>query len=105
MDIRMTAESIRVRNPEGTRRSVLDAAERLFAERGFAGTSMRDITRASGVSQPLIHHHFGSKESLYTAVRRRVCEEYTTRYPEATRVTDQPVDVRSELERLFEFLR
>jgi TetR/AcrR family transcriptional regulator len=84
---------------------VLDAAERLFADRGFAGTSMRDIAAASGVSQPLIHHHFGGKEALYAAVRRRVSEDYAGLYPEAGRVTDQPVDVRAEIERIYEFLR
>jgi TetR/AcrR family transcriptional regulator len=94
----------RIRNPERTRRVVLDAAEGLFAERGFAGTSMRDISRSCGVSQPLIHHHFGTKEDLYLAVRRRVSENYAARFPDVALTTDRPVDVRAELERFFEFL-
>jgi TetR/AcrR family transcriptional regulator len=97
-------EPPRVRNPERTRRSVLDAAERLFAERGFAGTSMRDISRGSGISQPLIHHHFGTKEDLYVAVRRRVSEHYAARFPDVALKTDRPVDVKAELERFFDFL-
>jgi TetR/AcrR family transcriptional regulator len=101
----MGAEPGRARNPKGTRRAVLDAAERLFADRGFAGTSMRDIASASGVSQPLIHHHFGGKEALYTAVRRQVSEDYAAQFPEVGWVTDRPVDVRAELETIYEFLR
>lgn len=101
----MTPESARTRNPEGTKRAVLDAAEQLFAERGFAGTSMRDISDASGVSQPLIQHHFGSKDGLYGSVLRRAVENYAARFPEAARVTDEPVDVQAEIERLFQFVR
>ena len=100
----MATESVRVRNPDRTRRVVLDAAEELFAAAGFAGTSMRDIARRSGVSQPLIHHHFGTKEDLYLAVRRRVSEDYAARFPDVALNTDLPVDVRAELERFFEFL-
>jgi AcrR family transcriptional regulator len=43
---------------------ILDAAEKLFAERGFAGTSVRDIVRASDSSPPSLYHFFGSKENL-----------------------------------------
>ncbi|MEM9445699.1 MAG: TetR/AcrR family transcriptional regulator [Verrucomicrobiota bacterium] len=62
----------RERNPEKTYSSILRSAERLFARKGFAGTSMSQIAEASGVSQPLIHHHFGNKESLYRAVKSDV---------------------------------
>lgn len=51
---------------------MLNAAEQLFAHRGFAGTSMSQIAESAGVSQPLIHHHFGSKERLYTEVKGKV---------------------------------
>ncbi len=101
----MTQGATRVRDPEGTRLRVLDAAERVFAERGFAGTSMRDISVASGTSQPLIHHHFGSKEELYSAVKQRLIEDYNRRLPKAARVKDRPLRVRAEMRRLFVFLR
>src|SRR3954452_6730291 len=101
----MNAEPARVRDPDGTKRSVLDAAERLFAERGFAGTSLRDIATASGVSHPLIQHHFGTKEGLYAAVLRQCGEDYAARFPDLVGVSDQPLDLRAEMERLFGFLR
>lgn len=51
-----------------TRERVLDAAERLFAEQGYAGTSLRSIVAAAGVNLAAIHYHFRSKESLLEAV-------------------------------------
>ncbi|MEN6438234.1 MAG: TetR/AcrR family transcriptional regulator [Syntrophobacter sp.] len=65
----------RGRDPDTTRCSALDAAQRLFAEKGFAGSSMREIAAVSGVSQPLIYYHFGSKEGLYSAVKERLMKE------------------------------
>ena len=100
----MKCEGDRVRDPEGTRAAVLDAAERLFAEEGFAATSMRDISSASGVSHPLIHHHFGSKESLYSAVKRRLKEGYARRFPRAARAVNRPLSVRAEMRRIMAFL-
>ena len=101
--IAMSTAPVRSRDPEGTKRLVLDSAERLFAERGFAGTSIRDVAQASGISHPLIQHHFATKEGLYRAVLRRCGDEYTAQYPEATN-PDQPVDLRAEMTRLFGFV-
>jgi TetR/AcrR family transcriptional regulator len=100
----MKDEGDRARDPEGTRAAVLDAAERLFAEEGFAATSMRDISTASGISHPLIHHHFGSKESLYAAVKRRLVEGYARRFPRAALAVNRPVSVRAEMRRIMTFL-
>lgn len=100
----MTDECHRIRDPESTRTAVVDAAERLFAERGFAATSMRDISAASGVGHPLIHHHFGSKDDLYRAVKRRMVEGYARRFPVAARATNRPLSVRAEMRRLMVYL-
>jgi AcrR family transcriptional regulator len=97
-------ERNRVRDPEHTRALVIDAAERLFAERGFAATSMRDISAASGVSHPLIHHHFGSKEDLYAAIKRRMVEGYARRFPKAARAANRPLSVRAEMRRIMTYL-
>ncbi|MEM7152431.1 MAG: TetR/AcrR family transcriptional regulator [Myxococcota bacterium] len=58
-------------DPEGSRAAILDSAERLFLARGFAGTSMSEIAKASGVTKSLIHHHFGSKQALWREIKRR----------------------------------
>jgi AcrR family transcriptional regulator len=54
-----------------TRERLLDAAERLFAERGFEGASMRALARIAGASLSSTNYHFGTKEALLEAVLRR----------------------------------
>jgi AcrR family transcriptional regulator len=54
-----------------TKEKLMDAAERLFARRGFHGTSVRDITGAAGVDLSLVNYHFGSKHELLAAVIER----------------------------------
>lgn len=57
--------------PEGasfTRPNILDAAEATFAERGFAGTSLREISSRARVTQGLITYYFGTKEALFKEV-------------------------------------
>ena len=58
-------------SPPGTKERMLDAAERLFAERGFAATSLRAITAAAGVNLAAVNYHFHSKEALLAAVFAR----------------------------------
>jgi AcrR family transcriptional regulator len=50
---------------------LLDAAEGLFCERGFKGTSIRDIAAAAGCNIASVNYYFGSKEKLYEEVWRR----------------------------------
>jgi len=54
-----------------TRERLLDAAERLFAERGFAATSVRDITDGAEANLGAVNYYFRSKENLYTEVFAR----------------------------------
>jgi AcrR family transcriptional regulator len=49
--------------------SILDAVRDVFAERGFDGTTTRELARAAGVSEALLFRHFPTKERLYAAVR------------------------------------
>jgi AcrR family transcriptional regulator len=58
-----------------TRERILDAAERLFARRGFHGVSIRDITGAADVDVALANYHFGSKQGLLEAVFLRRAED------------------------------
>jgi AcrR family transcriptional regulator len=51
-----------------TRRRILKAASRIFAEHGYEGASIRDIVGKADVNQAAINYHFGSKEGLYRAV-------------------------------------
>lgn len=55
----------------GTRERIIEAAEALFAERGFETVSLRDITGAAGANVAAVNYHFGSKEKLIDAVVER----------------------------------
>ena len=54
-----------------TRERILDVAERLFADRGYPATPLRDITSEAGVNVASVNYHFGSKEALLAAVLER----------------------------------
>ncbi len=56
---------------EATRDRLLEAAERLFAEKGYDGTSLREITSAAGCNIASVNYHFGGKENLYLQVFQR----------------------------------
>ena len=60
----------RTRDPEAKREQILEAAERLFCERGYDKTSTAAIARAAGVSEGTVFHHFGSKSALFADVAR-----------------------------------
>ena len=51
-----------------TRTALLDEATLLFAERGYAGTSLEDVASASQVTRGAVYHHFASKQALFEAV-------------------------------------
>jgi AcrR family transcriptional regulator len=53
---------------EATRAALLDEATALFAERGYASTSLEDIASASQVTRGAVYHHFASKQALFEAV-------------------------------------
>lgn len=54
------------------KRAVLDAAAKLFAERGFAGATLRDIADTLGMSRPGLYYHFPNKEALLEAIVEEV---------------------------------
>ena len=69
----------KARNSSDTKERLLDAAERLLAERGFEGTSLRAVTQAAGTSVSAAHYHFGSKEELLRATLLRRVEPMNRR--------------------------
>jgi len=58
----------RPRRGRDTRLQILDASLRLFSERGFARTTVRDIARAAGITDAAIYYHFASKRDLLEAL-------------------------------------
>src|SRR3972149_4316194 len=53
---------------EDRREAIVEAVKGVFAEKGFDGTTTRELANAAGVSEALLYKHFPSKESLYAAL-------------------------------------
>jgi TetR/AcrR family fatty acid metabolism transcriptional regulator len=63
-----------MRDKELTRERILEAAEKLFAEKGFHETAMDEIVRASKVSKGGVYFHFPSKEELFFALLDKLAD-------------------------------
>src|SRR5438552_13118570 len=59
---------------EGRKLAIVKAALPLFALKGFAETTTKDLARAAGVSEPLLYKHFPSKEALYLEIQNFSCK-------------------------------
>jgi AcrR family transcriptional regulator len=57
---------------EALRRTVLQAAAKLFAQRGFGGTNLQDIADSLGISRPTLYYYFQSKEEILSSLLREV---------------------------------
>lgn len=76
-----------------TRQRILDAAEQLFAEHGFDGVSLRQITALAGVELALANYHFGPKQDLFVAVITRRADELNALRLERLQALPQPPEV------------
>src|SRR2546426_735887 len=59
---------------EGRKLAIVKAALPLFALKGFAETTTKDLARAANVSEPLLYKHFPSKEALYLEIQNFTCK-------------------------------
>jgi TetR/AcrR family transcriptional regulator len=69
----MNEEKIQDRN--NTKNLVLNAAEDVFAEKGYGGARIREIAEKVGVTTAMVHYYFDSKENLYKAVLNRILSD------------------------------
>jgi TetR/AcrR family transcriptional regulator len=89
--------------PQSMRDVILDAAERLFAERGYSAVSMRDIVAETPLkNQASLYHHFRNKQALYEAVLTRGLDHIGSLLPD--RGTETLVDLHANLDRLLDYL-
>jgi AcrR family transcriptional regulator len=72
------------------RRQLVELAEQLFAERGFARTSMDELARRAGVTKPVIYELFESKDGLFRACVDRAIERMADSIVEAFRSETEP---------------
>lgn len=95
----------RLRDAEATRALILEAAEPVLVARGFADTSISDIAKAARVTKSLIHHHFGSKEGLWDAVKNVRFERYAAVQRRMLEESGpEPELLRRSMEAYFRFL-
>jgi len=87
-----------------TRRRILEVAAEAFAERGYVGTSLNDVLKASGVTKGGFYFHFPSKEALALATLRHKQEQWSAavmaavlRRPRAVEQLDAMVDALCDL--------
>jgi AcrR family transcriptional regulator len=72
--VKASGQALAREDEDGTRERILRTAERLFAERGFSGVSVRELAAAAQVNIASIGYHFDNKEGLLSEVYRRHCE-------------------------------
>ena len=63
--------------PLSTSDRILDAAEDLFAEKGYSATSLGDVADRVGIRSPSLYNHFKNKEALYQAVLERLLQDFS----------------------------
>lgn len=68
-----------------TRERILQEATRLFAERGWAATTLREVAAAAGCTKPALYYHFGNKEQLFLAAIRHETELLSAIFEEIER--------------------
>jgi AcrR family transcriptional regulator len=71
-----------------TRRRIIDAAIELFGQRGFEGTSTRDIAKLADVNAPALQYYFDGKEGLYRACAEHIAETMTAHFEPALQVAE-----------------
>jgi AcrR family transcriptional regulator len=64
----MTRRASKPRNAEASRAALMDAGAKLFAQKGFAATSLDMIAAATGLNKAMVSYYFGSKTGLYQAI-------------------------------------
>jgi AcrR family transcriptional regulator len=80
-----------------TKSKVMDAALRVFAERGYAAASVRDIAALAGVTKPVVYYYFGSKAGLYQALLDQCLDTSM----EALKEASQGLTLREQLVRFI----
>ena len=89
-----------VRAGSERRDEILAIAAELFAERGFAATTVREIADSAGILSGSLYHHFDSKESMVEELLRTFLEDITHAYRVEAASGDDPVQVLRTLVRL-----
>jgi AcrR family transcriptional regulator len=77
---------------EERRRQILDAAQDVFAKRGYASTGTADIAAAAGIGEPTIYRYFANKQELYLAALRRSGDEVMENWQRIAADNEDPLN-------------
>src|SRR5690554_5207909 len=88
------------------RRSMLNAAAELFAEKGFGGANLRDVADALGMSRPSLYYHFASKEKILEALIEEVTDSAAKKLKEIEHEADRDPEeaLRLVMQMLIEWI-
>jgi AcrR family transcriptional regulator len=82
--------SRRVEYSESTRQALVDNAVELFTKRGYAGTSLDEVTKRARVTKGALYHHFSGKQALFEAAFDAVENKFMTRLAEIVSAPGDP---------------
>ena len=87
------AERVASDQTRTTAERILDAAEDLFAEKGYSATSLGDVADRVGIRSPSLYNHFKNKEALYLSVLNRLLDSFASPLEELSksRITQELV--------------
>jgi AcrR family transcriptional regulator len=86
----VAVKTLRDRQAEATRQLLVSVARELFAERGYAATSVEDIIQGAGVARGALYHHFSGKDTLFRAVYDAVQADTASRVVAAALALPDP---------------
>lgn len=89
---------------EERKAAIVKTAVRLFAEKGFRGTTTRELAQACGVSEPVLYQHFATKRELYSAIIGSICRVEQKDKDTALETARQAEDDEAFFTRLAELL-
>ena len=91
---KIPAQPVSRRGTEHVRILVLEAARELFAKKGYDGTTTKEISRRSSVSEPVIFGNFGNKATLFNAAVAEPFVAVIERYEESWQRSDETIESR-----------
>lgn len=87
-----------------TRQRILEVALPLFAERGYAGTSIRTVATAAGVNVATLAYHFQDKDGLYLTVCQRLHEDLAQAFPPVPIGNDPRETIHNVVQQAWQFM-
>jgi TetR/AcrR family transcriptional regulator len=88
----VTAQTKQVASGKNPKRRLIDAAIALFAEKGYASTSVKEIVAQADVSKPVLYYYFGSKEGMFHAILDWASERQEAVLAEALNMSGTALD-------------